>query len=178
MTGHGGGRRYGSLRSAAVLALALMAAAPAVAAEGEGCDAAAWSLAADGGRLSHVSTPQLSGGTLALAAPTALVLKLAPTAEARLPFPPGRPPAPETFAGTVSLQLPPGGGIVQVTLAQAAWIDLIREGEALSPVAFTGVRNCPLARKSVRFRVPAGTWSLQLSGAATSSLALAVSLDP
>ncbi len=180
MTGIVGGCRGGWPPAAAFLLSALMAAAPAAAAEGEGCAAAAWSLAADGGRLSEVSAQQSAGSTLVLGAPTALVLKLAPTPEAHLPFPPSRSGAPGTFAGYVTLVLPATGGIVQVTVAQAAWIDLIREGEALAPVAFTGVRNCPLARKSVRFRVPAdaGGWVLQVSGAPTDRLALAVSLDP
>jgi len=153
---------------------------PVSAAEGEGCAAAAWSFTEDGARLRAARPARVDGGALALSEPTAVVVSLLPTAEARLPLPPERRPAADTFAGYVTLEVPPAGGVLQVTLAQAAWIDLIREGEALKPLAFTGVRNCPLARKSVRFLVPAGAgpWVLQLSGAPENSVALAVSLVP
>lgn len=184
--GHRAGRpRAGAslvLMGMPLLAMLLLGgpAAPVAAAEGEGCAAAAWPLTEDGARLNDAPAPMANGGTLVLGAPTAVLLDLMPPAEARLPFPPERSPAADTFAGYVTLQPPPAGGVLQVTVAQAAWIDLIRDGEALKPLAFTGVRACPLARKSVRFQVPAhaGPWVLQLSGASTRRLGVAVSVVP
>lgn len=168
------------LSFAACFAAVLLVGGPSMAAEGEGCAAAAWSLAGDGERLAGASLEVVNGGAVSLAEPSALILKLEPAAQAHLPFPPARTPAVGSFAGAVTLRLPAAGGVLQVTLAQAAWIDLVGAEGALTPVAFTGVRNCAQARKSVRFRVPAGAgpWVLQLSGAATDRLRLAVSLEP
>lgn len=158
----------------------VLAGRPVPAAEGEGCAAAAWSLAQDGERLKAAHVEVANGGGVVLGEPAALILQLSPAAEAHLPFPPERTPAVDSFAGAVTLRLPATGGLVQVTLAQAAWIDLVGGDGGFKPVAFTGVRACALARKSVRFQVPAGPgpWVLQVSGASTDRLAVALSLTP
>ncbi len=82
-------------------------------------------------------------------------------------------------AGYVRLPAPTADGLLQVTLDQPAWIDLIAGGMPLKAVAFTGVRDCPLARKSVRFAVAAGApLVLQISGTQAASVKLSISLLP
>ncbi len=170
-----------ALALAAALVLALGVPSGARAADGEGCTAAAWSLATDGARMAAPDLPHAAAGTpLAATEPRAVVLTLAPAAAAHLPFAPERAPAAGTFAGHVLLVPPATGGVVQITLAQAAWIDLLSAGAPLQPQAFTGVRDCPLARKSVRFLLPAGAGPLvlEVSGAPAPTLVVAVSMLP
>ncbi|WP_029003473.1 hypothetical protein [Azorhizobium doebereinerae] len=158
----------------------LLLPAAAAAAEGSGCAAAAWPLEAEGARLQAAGLPRLaSGATLAADSPTAFALALVPAGEAGLPTPPERASG-AGFAGFVRLAPPRQDGVLQITLDQGAWIDLVQDGKPLKPTAFTGVRDCPLARKSVRFSLKAGDAPvlLQVSGAAADTLRLALTAAP
>lgn len=165
-----------------ILGFALALPATASAAEGSGCAAAAWPLEAEGARLQAAGLPRIpSGVTLAPDSPTAFALALVPAGEAGLPTPPERAPGTGArFAGFVRLAPPQHDGVLQITLDQGAWIDLVQDGAPLKPTAFTGVRDCPLARKSVRFSLKAGDAPvlLQVSGAAADTLRIALTAAP
>lgn len=62
----------------------------------------------------------------------------------------------------------------QITVSAPAWIDVVVDGAALAPVAFTGGHACPDVRKSLRHRIPQGQATLQVSGAVADCLRLVV----
>ncbi|WP_332118899.1 hypothetical protein [Azorhizobium caulinodans] len=148
-------------------------------AAGEGCAAAAWSLEADGAQLGAADLAHVpSGRLLEQPLPLAFALDLAPSERAGLPVAPERT-GEGGAAGYVRLPAPTADGLLQVTLDQPAWIDLIASGMPLKAAAFTGVRDCPLARKSVRFAVATGApLVLQISGTQAASVKLSISLLP
>ena len=134
------------------------------------CDRAAWPLGADRARLSAPGLGSVAPGeVLVLPFDGALRLTLVPQAEANLPVPP-RKAQEEAFAGVVGLKLPSPEQVWQVTVSANAWIDVVVDGRALTPVAFTGVHACPGVRKSLRFRIPGGDARLQVSGVQDMSL--------
>lgn len=143
----------------------------------EDCRLAAWPLEAERAQLSAPGLRKVgSGERLALPLDGAVELDLVPQAAATLPHPPhaageGGSGGP-AFAGVFALDVPDAGRVWQITLSASAWIDVLVEGRALDPVAFTGVRACPGVRKSLRFRMPQGQMTLQVSGAAGERLRL------
>lgn len=128
------------------------------------CDRAAWPLEADRARLSAPGLRSVgSGDVLILPLDSALRFVLVPQAGANLPVPP-RKGEEGGFAGAVTLKIPPPERVWQVTVSANAWIDVVVDGQALTPLAFTGVHACPGLRKSLRFRIPGGDVRLQVSG--------------
>ncbi len=74
------------------------------------------------------------------------------------------------------LRLTPSGKTLRVTLADAAWIDVVSGAEVITSTRHTGSRDCPGVRKSVEFAVTAGTpVTLQLSNSAQKSVGVVVS---
>ena len=98
------------------------------------------------------------------------IVALQPVADVRFERPPSRKPKDGTF-GTV-LKTPPlaVGGTYQITTSDDVWIDVIQDGRELKPTAFTGERDCPNVRKSVRFDFAAGQATVEISGSAASSV--------
>lgn len=164
------------LLSAILLAIACTSHAHAA---GEGCAAAAWSLESDGARLSAPGIHTLPNGSGVDTLPGAFALQLSPRAEAGLPRPPERG-GEGPYAGYVRLPATPEEGLLQVTLDQPVWIDVIADDTFLKPAAFTGVHDCKLARKSVRFPLTASKAPLllQISGAAGGSVGISLSVLP
>ena len=62
------------------------------------------------------------------------------------------------------------GGSYQITTSDDVWIDVIQDGRELRPKAVTGAPACPNVRKSVRFDFAAGEATVEISGAAASSV--------
>lgn len=118
-----------------------------------------------------------TGADLTVTPFRAFVLKMRPLADAGLPLPPGRPGAGDGTAGFVRLKIGEAG-LYQVTAPEAVWLDVIVQGQAVSPEAFTPARDCPGVRKSVRFRLPAGNALLQVSRTQAVRLSLALTRIP
>lgn len=158
-------------RTAAACALAfaavLYAAAPARAAA-DGCADLDWPLDTEQAAFSAASIPAVaSGATLEPQAAAAFELTLAREGSVDLPVAPsGRSKAEgrELYAGFVTVAGGAGPLIVQVTLADDGWIEVVQGGKALDATAHTGSKNCPGIRKSVHFDVTAGSFAVQVSG--------------
>lgn len=162
------------MRSALALLLLLAAAAPALAAEPEGCDQFKWPIARERVLLTAPDRVALdSGATLAAAPDKAMTLHLRPLHQAGLPKPPERSQAADSFAGFVQLGAVPAGRIV-VSLSAGAWIDVIQQGRYLRPAAFSGATGCEGIRKTVRFEVAAEPLTLQFSGVRADTISLTV----
>jgi hypothetical protein len=162
------------VRRALVLFLLLLGPAAAEADEPRGCDQFAWSIAAEQALLAGPVRPA-GTGLLDRNRGAALSVALVPLADARLELPPERAPKdPASFAGLVKFAPAAEAGAYAVTLAAGAWIDVVQDGAYLKPLAFTGALDCPHVRKSVRFRIAPGPFTLQLSGVASPTIDLVV----
>ncbi|MFC7052267.1 hypothetical protein ACFQI3_06145 [Hansschlegelia quercus] len=150
---------------------AILIATPAAAAETGGCGAFKWPIAADIALL-EAANWQDSGATIALDGPVGLRLKLGPLDAAGFALPPERAPA--TAAQNGSLRFEAKAGTYQVTLSEPAWTDLVQDGAALKPAAFSGVKDCEGARKSLRYELKAGPVTLQISNAPGRSVGVAI----
>lgn len=98
------------------------------------------------------------------------IVKLKPVAEANFEQPPGRKPKDGTFGAAFKTPPIAVGGTYQITISDEAWIDVIQNGHALHPSAFSGERDCPNVRKSLRFVLAPGQATVQVSGAAADSM--------
>ena len=65
-------------------------------------------------------------------------------------------------------------GLYQITLSQEAWIDVVENGAIVKSVDFSGNKDCPGVRKSVRFDLPAGPATVQIGNAEAPKLSLAI----
>ena len=86
----------------------------------------------------------------------------------------GRPPPPPGPPGSFGavVKLPPiaVAGTYQVTLSDDAWIDMLQGGREVRSAAFSGAKDCPGIRKSVRFPLQVGDATVQISGSASDSV--------
>ncbi len=157
-----------------LLAAAAFALLPGLALAAEsGCERLSWDLAAERALMS-AAVP--TGGSEVLPAPVAARLALAADL-ARLAKPPERTGrAGSGLAGSVSVRIAQSG-LYRVTLSGEGWIDAIQDGAYRKPVAFTGVRDCPGLRKSVKFQLEPGALIVQVSGGEADSVTLAVTPD-
>jgi hypothetical protein len=162
------------MRRALVLFVLLLGTAHAEADEPRGCDTFAWNIAAEQALLSGLVRPA-GTGLLDRNGGAALSVALVRLVDAKLELPPERAPKdPASFAGLVKFAPAAETGTYTVTLAAGAWIDVIQDGTYLKPLAFTGALDCPHVRKSVRFRIAPGPFTLQLSGVASPTIDLVV----
>ena len=100
------------------------------------------------------------------AAPQDFVLSLTSTEQVPFPTKPERAPKKSgTFGGFVTLD-PPKAKLLQVTLSEDAWIDVVQGGTIVKSGAFSGKSGCDGVRKSLRFTLTGtGPVTLQVSGA-------------
>jgi hypothetical protein len=152
---------------------ALVSAGATRAEEPSGCDAFKWSIATDQAALAAEGLPTVEdGGALGYAA--GATVRLVPVDKAHFRQLPERTPRPETFAAVVELPPPPAPGVYRISLSDAAWLDAIQDGVALKPRAFSGARDCPHVRKSLRFELSDKPVTIQISNVAGRAISLVV----
>ena len=164
------------MRKSFFVALTLLAAAPAIAAEEpSGCDKFKWNIDYARAALTAPDRTKLnSGGELAALPATAVTLALVAPADAKLPTPPERAPKDGTFAGFTRFTSAPKAGSYTISLSNGAWLDLVQDGHFLKPTAFSGATDCEGIRKTVKFDLSASPFVLQISGARENSISLAI----
>ncbi len=154
----------------------IIAVGPAAAEDKPACDQFNWSLKREqalfaAGDLRTVA----SGATLDAPPGGGVALELKPNASVAFILPPERQPkTAESSGGIVTLSAIAKPGAYQVTASAEAWIDVIQNGKAVASTAHTGRRDCADVRKSVRFDLQAGAITIQVSGADTTLIKLAV----
>ncbi len=156
--------------------IAALVATPSLAAADEpvGCDALRWPLETERAALAATDKPIVANGG-ALAYRSAETLRLVSFAEAGLPHAPERAPKGDpSFAGHFTLAAPAKPGVYKITIASEGWIDVVDSGAFLHPKAFSGVRGCDGARKSVKFDLPDRPVDVQLSNVRDPSIAVIV----
>jgi hypothetical protein len=164
------------MRTPFFVALALLATTPAWAAEEpSGCDKFKWNIDRERAALTAPDRMKLASGAELAALPSrGITLGLRAPAEAKLPNPPERAPKQDTFAGFTSFQSAPKAGIYTISLSTGGWVDLVQDGHALKPKAFSGATDCTGIRKTMKYDIPAGPFVLQVSGAKEDSISIAI----
>jgi hypothetical protein len=164
------------MRKSLVVALLLLGAVPAFAAEEpSGCDKFKWPIERERAALTAPDRAKLaSGSEQAALPPAAITLALVAPADAKLPSPPERAPKDGTFAGFTSFKAPAKPGLYTISLSAGAWVDVVQDGHFLKPVAFSGATDCDGIRKTMKYELSAQPFVLQVSGAKDSSVSIAI----
>jgi hypothetical protein len=164
------------MRAALLVALALLGAVPAWAAEEpSGCDKFKWNIDHERAALTAPDRVKLtSGGELAALPSTGMTIALRPPAEAKLPTPPERAPKEGTFAGFASFRNPPKAGLYTVSLSAGGWVDVMQDGHFRKPKAFSGATDCAGLRKTMKYEISASPLLLQISGTKEDSISIAI----
>ena len=164
------------MRASLLIALALLGATPAWAAEEpSGCDKFKWPIDRERAALTAPDRIKLaSGGELAALPSTGVTLGLRTPAEANLPSPPERAPKQATFAGFASFKNAPKAGIYTVSLSAGGWVDVVQDGHFLKPMAFSGATDCDGIRKTMKYEISASPFVLQISGTKEDSVSVAI----
>src|SRR5262245_42613875 len=106
----------------------------------------------------------------------AFVLKLQRRARVSFALPPEKAPkAEDWFGGAVWLAAVERTGTYQVTLSSDAWIDVIQDRKFVRSTGSSGRSDCPGVPKSVRFELEPAPIVLQLSGALSGTIVVAIS---
>jgi hypothetical protein len=164
------------MRGTVFIALVLLGAAPAFAAEEpSGCDKFKWPIEHERAALTAPDRAKLtSGGEQAALPATGITLALVAPADAKLPTPPERAPKDGTFAGFTSFKTAPKAGLYTISLSAGAWLDVVQDGHFLKPKAFSGATDCDGIRKTMKYELSASPVVLQVSGAKDNSISIAI----
>jgi len=164
------------MRPPLLIALALLGAAPAFAAEEpSGCDKFKWGIERERAALTAPDRVKLaSGSDVSVLPSTAITLALLPPADAKLPSPPERAPKDGTLAGFASFRTAPKAGLYTISLSAGAWIDVVQDGHFLKPRAFSGATDCEGIRKTMKYELAASPFVLQISGAPEQAISIAI----
>jgi hypothetical protein len=163
------------VRAPVFIALSLLGAAPAWAAEPSGCDKFKWPIERERAALTAPDRARLVSGSELNALPsTGITLALRAPAEAGLPSPPERAPREGTFAGFAVLKTAPKAGLYSISLSAGAWVDVAQDGHFLKPKATSGATDCDGIRKTMKYEISATPFVLQISGTTESSVSIAI----
>ncbi len=166
------------MKTAIVFLAACAIAGPCVAQEPIGCDKFKWPLDKERATLTGTDLPKVaSGDRVPWSIPWATSLALVPFDNAKLPAPPERAPkSTDTFAGFLHAAAP-RSATYRITVSDAAWIDVVQNGQSVKSSAFSGATGCDGVRKSVKFALTAAPFTIELSSVAASVIKIAVSGD-
>ena len=164
------------MRAPLLIALVFLGTAPAWAAEEpSGCDKFKWNIDHERAALTAPDRVKLtSGGEVAALPATGMTLALRPPADAKLPTPPERAPKEGTVAGFASFKSAPKAGLYTISLSAGGWIDVVQDGHALKPKAFSGATDCDGIRKTMKYEIGASPFVLQISGTREDSISVAI----
>jgi len=164
------------MRAPVLVALLLLGAAPAWAAEEpSGCDKFKWPIERERAALTAPDRARLaSGSDLAALPSTGMTLALTTPGDAKLPSPPERAPKDGTFTGFASIKGAPKAGLYTVSLSAGAWVDVVQDGHFVKPKGFSGATDCDGIRKTMRYGLSAGPFVLQVSGIKENSISIAI----
>ena len=154
----------------ALAALVMIAgSAPAMAAEEKApasCAAIDTALPAELAHWTHRSDGAIAVGQARNAV-------LTPIANVTFPVAPERAADAGTFGAVLAFDVT-APGTYRVALGQGAWIDLVKDGKALTSTAHGHGPACSTIRKIVDFDLGPGHYTLQLSGAKAAAMAVMV----
>ena len=150
-----------------------VSAVSALAEEPIGCDKFKWPVEKEMGALRAPNIQQVKSGTNIATIPFAGTVLLVPSSSANLPKAPERPPKDDTFAGYLAVA-GLAAGTYSISLSDAAWVDVVEDDQFLKAKAHSGVQGCEGIRKVLQFELKGDPLVIQISGAPTPRLNLAV----
>lgn len=160
-----------SARPAALFVLATcLTAGSASAQDASGCGKFKWSVERERSAFGTPGLQTVEAGKPLPGIMDPAILKLKPVAEAEFERPPGHKPKDGSFGAVFRTPPIAVAGTYQITLSDEAWIDVIQNGHEVRSSGFSGQRDCPNVRKSVRFALDTGQATVQISGAAADSI--------
>jgi hypothetical protein len=164
------------MRKSLVVALLLLGAAPAWAAEEpSGCDKFKWPIERERAALTAPDRAKLTSGNELAALPSSgITLALVAPADAKLPTPPERAPKEGTFAGFTSFKTAPKAGLYTISLSAGGWVDVVQDGHFVKPKAFSGATDCDGIRKTMKYELSASPFVLQVSGTRENAVSIAI----
>jgi hypothetical protein len=154
------------------IGLAALACLLGVGAARADCEHFKWSVANERAWFASPAALPAEGGAAEAGAGYAVTL----AKDVKLPLAPERAPDKDTLAAVVSAPKLEGG-VYQITLSEEAWIDVAQGGKLIKSSDFSGQRDCPGVRKTVRFSLEAGPATIEISNAKVSQLKMAISLS-
>lgn len=160
-------------------AMLAASAIPGVAAGETGCSGFLWPLETERGWMTSADSEKVASGTTLAAPPAdkAIEIALKPVGDISFPTKPTSTPKPgdkETFGGVVRFEGNAEPVHYQVTLSANGWIDVVQNDASLEATGHTGSKDCDGLRKSVRFEVAPGPFSIQVSGVRKDSIRIAI----
>jgi len=166
------------MRKLFVVALLLLCAAPAWAAEEpSGCDKFKWPIERERAALTAPDRAKLSSGNELAALPSSgITLALVTPADAKLPTPPERAPKEGSFAGFTSFKTAPKAGLYTISLSAGGWVDVVQDGHFVKPKGFSGATDCDGIRKTMKYELTANPFVLQVSGTRENAVSIAILL--
>ena len=153
--------------------LVVSVASTARAQDATGCDKFKWSIARERAWFAVGAKPVAAGADLTLAE-QGYAVALVPDESAGFVAPPERAPKPGAFGGVLKISGLPKAGLYEITLSEEAWVDVVQSGASVKSSDFSGQKNCPGVRKSVRFPLAAGPATVQISNVASAAIQLAI----
>ena len=140
------------------------------------CDHFKWSVAHELALFKQAPEPVDAGAQAALDQAYAVTLK--PTENAGFVLPPERAPKAGAYGGVLTIASVAPAGLYEITMSGEAWLDVVQGGVRVKSDNFSGQKDCPGVRKSVRFNLAAGPAVVQISNADSASIDLAVVKAP
>lgn len=107
----------------------------------------------------------------------AVTLALLPTPKVAYPLRPAKPGGSVSFGGLASFTVTQAG-IWRIALGSGAWIDVVKDGKAMTSIAHGHGPDCSGIRKMVDYRLTPGRYMLQVAANGTDSLPLLVTRLP
>jgi hypothetical protein len=162
----------GRVNSAFGLALGLaLLGGGAVAQDKTGCDAFKWSVARERGWFAQAK-PVASGA--AIVAGQGYAVTLVPNESVAFHVPPERALKPGGFGAILALADIDNAGTYEITLSDEARIDAVQGDALVKSTDFSGQKDCPGVRKSVRFDLKSGPLTIQLSNGPSAAINVAL----
>jgi len=145
----------------------------AIAEERVGCDRFKWPVDKEIAALRARSLDEVKSGAKVSAIPFAGTVLLVPSDTANLPKLPERSPKNDTFSGYLLIAgIAPG--TYSISLSDAAWVDVVEQDQFLKAKAHSGVQGCQGIRKVLQFELLGNPLLIQISGAPTPRVNVAI----
>jgi hypothetical protein len=140
--------------------------------EKTGCAQFKWSVARERAWFAAERKPVASGAAINIA--QGYGVTLAPNESIAFRVPPERALKPGGFGATLSLANVATAGSYEITLSDEGRIDAVQDDSLVKSTDFSGQKDCPGVRKSVRFDLKAGPLTIQISNAPGAAIDLAI----
>lgn len=158
-------------KAAAVVVVFGALCAGAQAQDKNNCDQFKWSIARERGWFATGAKPAASGASVV--AEQGYAVTLLPADAVKFRVAPERAPKAGSYGAALSVDIGKPG-LYQITLSDEAWLDVVQGDAEVKSTTFSGQKDCPGVRKTVRFDLKAGPTVVQVSNATVQSINVAL----